>query len=405
MDFPTAEDVLKAVALSEQNLDGRKLLIKASSDFTGRPNSVLPILDSSALVPSVDGQQQLNRDAKRILDKQKNSNGGTLFLGNLGFETTIETIRTLFDENQKDVGIIINVVDGEEVEEAVDEFGERIKVVDEDRESDDDDDEEDEEEVEEAQMVMDESTDLTSLPVIKLERKPKREKGIPLDLTKAKDAGIRKIRIGTFEDTGKCKGSVTPFTQIRNSKLTQNSSWAFVDFHLPAQCTRALLNIKNHTLDGRTLNIEYASAEAVRRGGIGTRAAIPSDRGRGGMRGGRGSDRGSARGGGRGGAGGARGKGREWDDEDTTSASKEYVDYSEPSERERAPRGEFGFRPDSGRGRGGERGTRGRGAGRGRGGAAGTGSERIKSGAALALAARGKEAGIIESTGKKITFD
>lgn len=63
------------------------------------------------------------------------------------------------------------------------------------------------------------------------------------------DAGIRKIRLGTFEDSGKCKG------------------WAFIDFHTSAQATAALINGRNHTLNGRALKLEYASADAVRRGG------------------------------------------------------------------------------------------------------------------------------------------
>lgn len=74
--------------------------------------------------------------------------------------------------------------------------------------------------------------------------------GDDIAMTSAKaDAGIRKIRIGTFEDSGKCKG------------------WAFIDFHTAQQATAALINGRNHSLNGRALTLEYASAEAVRRGG------------------------------------------------------------------------------------------------------------------------------------------
>ncbi|GJJ07216.1 hypothetical protein Clacol_001416 [Clathrus columnatus] len=62
---------------------------------------------------------------------------------------------------------------------------------------------------------------------------------------------IKKVRLGTFEDSGKCKG------------------WAFVDFHAVEDATYALINLKNHHLDGRKLVVEYASQEAVRRGGGG----------------------------------------------------------------------------------------------------------------------------------------
>lgn len=43
--------------------------------------------------------------------------------------------------------------------------------------------------------------------------------------------------------------------------------WAFVDFNLTEDATSALVNPKNHFLDGRKLVVEYASQEAVRRGG------------------------------------------------------------------------------------------------------------------------------------------
>jgi len=59
--------------------------------------------------------------------------------------------------------------------------------------------------------------------------------------------------MGTFEDSGNCKG------------------WAFVDFTSIEHATAALVNPKNHRLDGRNLVVEYASAEAVRRGGGGPR--------------------------------------------------------------------------------------------------------------------------------------
>lgn len=45
------------------------------------------------------------------------------------------------------------------------------------------------------------------------------------------------------------------------------SRWAFVDFHSVDAATAVLINPKNHKLDGRQLKVEYASAEAVRRGG------------------------------------------------------------------------------------------------------------------------------------------
>lgn len=43
--------------------------------------------------------------------------------------------------------------------------------------------------------------------------------------------------------------------------------WAFVDFTSTEHATCALVNPRNHSLDGRKLAVEYASPDAVRRGG------------------------------------------------------------------------------------------------------------------------------------------
>jgi RNA recognition motif-containing protein len=43
--------------------------------------------------------------------------------------------------------------------------------------------------------------------------------------------------------------------------------WAFVDFTSIEHATAVLINPKNYRMDGRKLVVEYASADAVRRGG------------------------------------------------------------------------------------------------------------------------------------------
>jgi len=43
--------------------------------------------------------------------------------------------------------------------------------------------------------------------------------------------------------------------------------WAFVDFTSIEHATASLINPRNHSLDGRKLTVEYASPDAVRRGG------------------------------------------------------------------------------------------------------------------------------------------
>lgn len=54
--------------------------------------------------------------------------------------------------------------------------------------------------------------------------------------------------MGTFEDSGLCKG------------------FAFVDFMTVEHATSALINPRNHHLNGRNLVVEYAGPDAVRRG-------------------------------------------------------------------------------------------------------------------------------------------
>ncbi|GAA98027.1 uncharacterized protein L969DRAFT_46925 [Mixia osmundae IAM 14324] len=199
IDFETAEATTKAIAMSEQNLIGRKLLIKDASNFEGRPatpaNKATEALLASG-VPLPAGtinktSNSLSRTAKEILDRQTNDPAQTLFVGNLSFEATDALVRALFDNNAHAA----------------------------------------------AQS-----------------QKPKRAAASsseePEDDNPDKfTAGIRKVRLGTFEDTGKCKG------------------WAFVDFIGIPQATAALLNPRNHRMHNRALKVEYGSAEAVRRGG------------------------------------------------------------------------------------------------------------------------------------------
>ncbi|OCH90967.1 hypothetical protein OBBRIDRAFT_559083 [Obba rivulosa] len=179
VDFATPDAKTVAITLSENPLDGRRLLIKDGDDFAGRPSPSTP----SAAEGSADaGTSKLTghtKTAQKILRNQKQPAGPTLFLGNLGFETTEQSIRQMLDSHRS--------------------------------------------------------------------KPPKNDTG------EAEEGGagkwIRKIRMGTFEDSGKCKG------------------WAFVDFTSTEHATAALVNPRNHHLDGRDLVVEYASPEAVRRGG------------------------------------------------------------------------------------------------------------------------------------------
>ncbi|KAF7352416.1 hypothetical protein MVEN_01206100 [Mycena venus] len=176
VDFTTPEAQKAAIAMSEQNLFGRKLLIKDGTDFTGRP--AVPGVDGAAAASGAPVPKTLSKTSQKILGSQKQPPAPTLFLGNLPFETTEQTILGLFEAHR---------------------VKKKAKTED--------------------------------------EEKPEGD-----------DKWIRKVRMGTFEDSGKCKG------------------FAFVDFTSIEHATSVLVNPKNHLLDGRKLVVEYASADAVRRG-------------------------------------------------------------------------------------------------------------------------------------------
>jgi len=167
------------------------------------------------------------------------------------------------------------------------------------------------------------------------------------------DKWIRKIRMGTFEDSGKCKG------------------WAFVDFTSTEHATAALINPRNHTLDGRKLKVEYASPDAVRRGG-----------------GPREPDKHKADGRSAGPGGKVRKpKSTGYVRKEPRSPGQSSEDGRKPDRKERKPdKLEHKFGVERGFGRGGP-----------------WKGERPKPGAALALAQRGTAA-ILPSQGQKITF-
>jgi hypothetical protein len=166
---------------------------------------VKPGMSLDGLPTEARGRGQ-TKFAQRVLSGQKQPPAPTLFFGNLGFETTIESIRALLEAH-------------------------RVKA---------------------------------------------KRNAAPSESTTnddgANDPWIRKIRMGTFEDSGLCKGSVclpSKNTIFQDPWLTPACAprFAFVDFASTEHATAALIHPKNHRLDGRKLVVEYASADAVRRGG------------------------------------------------------------------------------------------------------------------------------------------
>jgi hypothetical protein len=113
-------------------------------DYTGRPTVASAGADGDASKNGADGSKTHSKTAQKILRVQKQPPAPTLFVGNLGFETTEDAIRELFEAHR--------------------------------------------------------------------EKKKKKTEEEPENVEKTKDVWIRKVRMGTFEDSGLCKGyTPSPF--------------------------------------------------------------------------------------------------------------------------------------------------------------------------------------------------
>ena len=66
---------------------------RPGTDFTGRPTVTFNLAATGTPVNSAVGR---SRTAQRILAAQKQPPGPTLFLGNLGFQATEDSIRNMF---------------------------------------------------------------------------------------------------------------------------------------------------------------------------------------------------------------------------------------------------------------------------------------------------------------------
>ncbi|KAG2357966.1 hypothetical protein BDR07DRAFT_1296181 [Suillus spraguei] len=191
VDFATPDAKVIAITQSEQELHGRNLLVKDGNDFAGRPIATPAVgtQEDAKGPPAGKSVSGLTKTQQKILRVQKQPPAQTLFLGNLGFDTTVDSIRELFEAHRYPQ-----------------KTGKGVKTND-------------------TEATAGEDNDAT------------------------KDVWLRKVRMGTFEDSGACKG------------------FAFLDFTSTEHATAALINPRNHRLNGRDLVVEYASADAVRRGG------------------------------------------------------------------------------------------------------------------------------------------
>lgn len=258
LDLPNKDMLTAALNLSEQPLDGRKLLIKDGSDFTGRPDINSSALGIARTLPNatnsmygknqeeeegenlvqdgeedkekkeVKGKTGLTKTAQKILRAQKNPASMTLFLGNLSFNTTEQGVRELFDHSATKRNPV------KATNKSKSKRNINKSTFDSSSSSDSESDSESEEEKEE-----DKKKDPTAGDVV------------------SSAAGIRKVRLGTFQDApSKCKG------------------FGFLDFHTIEQATASLIDPRNSFLDGRKIIVQYASADATRRGASKTQKSL-----------------------------------------------------------------------------------------------------------------------------------
>ena len=195
IDFSTQDQVTDAVALSEDHLDGRRLLIKDAKSYEGRPVSAAraavesgevvaaePIAaetksTAQAAASTTASTVSLSKTAKRILDKQKNRPTPCLFVGNLGFESTAEMLQAAFARGYKAQSQWAK----KETREGKAKAGKTDDAAQDESDAGDSDDDEN------AAKAAEVADDKENFAVA---------------------AGIRKVRLGTFEDSGKCKGFV-----------------------------------------------------------------------------------------------------------------------------------------------------------------------------------------------------
>lgn len=155
--------------------DGRALLIKAGSDFSNRPEA-----PKAALASLPEGQTK-SKTAQALLAKQRNPVGCTLFVGNLGFEATEEAMRELIDAHWK-TSLANNK---RHAQKAV-----RSSFL-----------PESESTVAGEEGVTATSGEADEQPVVsKKEESAEQLVGF--------SAGLRKVRMAQFQDSGKCKGYV-----------------------------------------------------------------------------------------------------------------------------------------------------------------------------------------------------
>lgn len=120
---------------------------------------------------------------------QKHTPGPTLFVGNLGFETTEGDIREMFEVHQR-----AKAAWDRKEKKRISKKRKRDSGAEADG-SDSDSDDSDDDSSDSSDSESEEEGDAATTKAAKGERKEK-----------VRGAGIRSMQVGTFEDTGRCKG-------------------------------------------------------------------------------------------------------------------------------------------------------------------------------------------------------
>lgn len=212
VDIPTAEVMQSCIDLSESHLEGRKLLIKAGSDYTGRPEIDEKALELARVANAKDdegenvvkGKTGLSKTAQKILRAQKHSPGPTLFVGNLSFNTTEQGLREMIERSA-----MARIQRKAEKKKSTDNDDERERGTQVQEKSKDDgssDDSESDSDIDEANGDQELSGEHNGTQPIDRAAERERRKEEKAKEKGLRGAGIRKVRMGQFEDTGKCKG-------------------------------------------------------------------------------------------------------------------------------------------------------------------------------------------------------
>jgi RNA recognition motif-containing protein len=93
VDFATLEANVAAIALSENDLAGRKLLIKDAKSYDGRPAKVEP----DPMVADPNGTSKPGASSKKVADENA-SKVTKVFVGNLSFNTTEDELWAHFEK-------------------------------------------------------------------------------------------------------------------------------------------------------------------------------------------------------------------------------------------------------------------------------------------------------------------